>query len=98
MTALLDTVLEAIRAHRDDIEARYGIRLLGVVGSVARGEESAASDVDIFAEIAGRPTLFTIADAQILLETDLGRPIDLVLREELRPAALSYMTQDLVLA
>ncbi len=93
MTRLLDTVLETIRARRDEIEARYGIRLLGVVGSVARGEERADSDVDIFAEISGRPTLFTLADAQFALQHDLGRSVDLVLREELRPAALALMTK-----
>ena len=98
MTSLLDTVLETIRARRDEIEARYGIRLLGVVGSVARGEEREDSDVDVFAEKAGRPTLFTLADAQFLLEREIGRPIDLVLREELRPDALNYMARNLVVA
>lgn len=98
MTRLLDTVLETIRARRDEIEARYGIRLLGVVGSVARGEEREDSDVDVFAEKAGRPTLFTLADAQFLLESEIGRPVDLVLREELRPAALTYMARNLVVA
>lgn len=96
MTKLLDTVLETIRARREDIEARYGIRLLGVVGSVARGEERPDSDVDIFAEKAGRPTLFTLVDAQFALERDIGRPVDLVLREELRPAALELMTRHFV--
>ena len=98
MTRLLDTVLEIIRARRDEVEARFGIRMLGVVGSVARGEEREDSDVDIFAEKSGRPTLFTIADAQFLLESEIGRPIDLVLREELRPAGLNYMARNLVVA
>ncbi len=93
MTSLLDTVLETIRARRDEIEARYGIRLLGVVGSVARGEEREDSDVDIFAEVTGRPTLLTIARAQNELEDTFGRPVDLVLRSELRPAALALMTK-----
>jgi predicted nucleotidyltransferase len=96
MTSLLDTVLETIRARRDEIEARYGIRLLGVVGSVARGEERPDSDVDILADISGRPTLFTLADAQVMLEQELGRSIDLILRQELRPAALDYMTENYV--
>jgi predicted nucleotidyltransferase len=56
MSALLDTVLDTIRTRR-------------VVGSVARGVERADSNVDIFAEISGRPTLFTIARAQ----NDLSR-------------------------
>lgn len=98
MPSLLDTALETIRTRRNEVETRYGIRLLGVVGSVARGEERPDSDVDIFAMITGRPTLFTLADAQFLLEDDLGRPVDLILREELRPAALDFMTQSFVQA
>lgn len=98
MQTLLETVLDVIRARRDEVEARYRIRLLGVVGSVARGEERADSDVDVFAEKAGHPTLFTLADAQLVLEQEIGRPVDLVLREELRPAALEFMTRSFVAA
>lgn len=90
--SLLDTVLETIRTRRDDIEARYGIRLLGVVGSVARGEERPDSDVDVFADVTGTPSLLTVARAQNELEDLLGHPVDLVLKDELRPEALDLMT------
>lgn len=93
MADLLDKVLETIRTRRGEIEARYGVRLLGVVGSVARGEDRPDSDVDIFADVTGAPTLLAIAHVQNELEDLLGRPVDLVLRDELRPAALKLMTQ-----
>ncbi len=98
MTSLLDTVLETIRARRDEIEARYGIRLLGVVGSVARGEERPDSDVDITYAGTGRPTLFTLAAAQGELEDALGRRVDLVDPEMARPEAREWFEEDLVLA
>ena len=98
MTSLLDTVLETIRARRDEIEARYGIRLLGVVGSVARGEEREDSDVDITFVISGRTTLFKLSDAEHDLASALGREIDLVDRDGMRPAARAYIERDLVLA
>lgn len=91
--SLLETVLETIRERRDDIEARYGIRLLGVVGSVARGEERPNSDVDIFADVTGAPSLLTVARAQNELKDLLGHPVDLVLKDELRPEALDLMTR-----
>jgi predicted nucleotidyltransferase len=94
MNGLLENVLETIRTRRDEIEARYGVRLLGVVGSVARGDDRPDSDVDIIADVTGgAPTLFTIAHVQNVLEDLLGRPVDLVLRDELRPAALKQMTR-----
>lgn len=98
MQRLLDTVLDVIRARRDEIEARYGIRLLGVVGSVARGEERPDSDIDITYKVTGRATLFTLADAQFDLEDALGREVDLVSPTAMRPEARDFLTRDLVLA
>lgn len=98
MQTLLDTVLDVIRTRRDEIEARFGIRLLGVVGSVARGEERPDSDVDITYEVTGRPTLFKLASAQFELEDILGREVDLVSPTAMRQEARDYITRDLVLA
>ncbi|MFT3729350.1 MAG: nucleotidyltransferase domain-containing protein [Terricaulis sp.] len=98
MTPLLETVLETIRTRRDDIEARYGIRLLGVVGSVARGEERADSDVDITYDVTGRTSLFKLSDAKFELEQMLGRHVDLVDTLAMRPTARAYIERDLVIA
>lgn len=98
MTHLLDTVLETVRARRDEIEARYGIRLIGVVGSVARGEERPDSDVDLIVDVTGGPSLFKMSDAKWELETALGRKVDLVDRETMRPRARAFIERDLVMA
>lgn len=95
MTALLDTVLATIRERRDEIEARYGIRLLGVVGSVARGEERPDSDVDIAYKVVGYSTLFRIAAAQGELEDALGRKVDVVNISNTRPEARAWFEREL---
>jgi uncharacterized protein len=97
MTSLLDTVLDTIRARRDEIEARYGIRLLGVVGSVARGEERPDSDVDITFELTGHCTLFKLSNAQFELEDILKREVDLIDLKTVRPEGRAWMEEDLVL-
>ena len=98
MKTLLETVLETIRARRDDVEARYGIRLVGVVGSVARGEEHVDSDVDVIIDITGTPSLFNLSDVKFELTQVLGREVDLVDREAMRPRARAYIERDLVVA
>lgn len=98
MSALLDQALAAIRDKRAEFERRFGIRLVGVVGSVARGEERPESDVDIVYDIAGRPTLFTLSNAQFELEKILGRAVDLVDPETMRPATRAFVEKDLVIA
>lgn len=98
MAMLLDTVLQTIRARRDEFETRYGIRLLGVVGSVARGEERPDSDVDITYEIVGRTDLFKLSDAEHDLAGIFGRDVELVDRDGMRPTARAYIERDLVRA
>lgn len=95
---LLPEVLRAIRDRRADLEARFGVRLIGVVGSVARGEEHAESDVDITYEITGAPSLFDIIDAEIELADLFNRPVDLVDLNALRPVARNFVAKDLVCA
>jgi len=98
MQRLLETVLETIRTRRDDIEARYGIRLLGVVGSVARGEERPDSDVDVTYEVPKNTTLFRIARAMNELEDVFGRDVDLVGTSAMRDRARLFIERDLVKA
>jgi hypothetical protein len=93
---LLKKTIDVIRARRDDFERRFGIRLVGVVGSVARGEERPDSDVDVVYDISGRPTLFDLVDAMYELEEALGRQVELIDPKALRPKARAFIERDLV--
>ena len=66
-------------------ESRYGISRLGVFGSVARGEQTEGSDVDICYE--GKAlSLLTIDALQRELENLLGCNVDTVrLRDNMNP-------------
>lgn len=93
----LGEVLEVVRAHRDRARSR-GIELLGVVGSVARGEARADSDVDILYTITGRPTLFDLGGLLMDLQDELGRRVDLVDRDHVRPRMRAELERDLAAA
>jgi hypothetical protein len=55
----------------------YGISRIGIFGSVARGEQTEGSDVDIYYE--GEPlSLFKMAALKEELEIILGTPVDIV--------------------
>ena len=97
MTVDRDKVLSVLRDRRAEIEERYGMRMIGVIGSVARGEANAESDVDVFVDIIRTPTLFEIAGAEIDLQDEVGVPFDFVFREDLKPALRARMERDLVL-
>lgn len=69
-------ILDALRAHKAQLVARYGVTRLGVFGSLARGEFSAGSDVDIVVEMP--PDLFKMVHMKAELEKLLSRSVDLI--------------------
>lgn len=77
-----------------------GVHTVWVFGSVARGDAGPDSDVDLAIEIDPdrRPTLFTLARLQTLLETELGTKVELGLRGDLRPRVAEAFARDAVRA
>jgi predicted nucleotidyltransferase len=76
---IADTVLWILRTHRDELRAA-GLRHLSLYGSVARGEASSESDVDLMAEVDPRAHLglFGLVALERRLEYLLGRKVDLI--------------------
>ena len=76
---------EAIRRHARE----YGVRRIGIFGSVARGQVSKPSDLDVLVDFEN-PTFDHYMDLKFELEDRFGISVDLVmaetLKERLRPA------------
>jgi predicted nucleotidyltransferase len=79
-----------------------GVSRLAVFGSVARGEARPDSDVDILVQfVPGLKTYERFLALSELLETNLGRPIELVTTEALSPFIGSHIlaeAQDVIRA
>jgi uncharacterized protein len=76
-----------LRERRDEIvavAARHGARNVRVFGSVARGEETTESDVDLLVDLDPGVGLFTISALEVELEELLGRRVDVVIARALR--------------
>jgi hypothetical protein len=71
-----EAVLQTLSAHKQELSAKYGVTRLGIFGSVARGEASSASDVDIVVEMP--PDLFKMVHMKEDLEEILAAPVDLI--------------------
>lgn len=77
--------LEQLEAHQADIR-RFGVSRVGLFGSCARGEERAASDVDLLVHFeAGRKTLANLVELGDFLEALFGRRVELITPESLSP-------------
>ncbi len=84
-----DDVLEILKAHRGDLDS-FGVETLRLFGSVARGDASAESDVDLLVRFRSTPSFSTFMKLRIFLEDVLGRKVDLItesgLRDRVRPS------------
>ena len=56
----------------------YGVKRVALFGSVARGEDTAQSDVDILVAFKAPVGLLRLAHMQRELEERLSRPVDLL--------------------
>jgi len=89
-------ILKTLRAHRDELRQRFGVKSLAVFGSVARGEARPDSDVDILVEFEGRATFDRYMGLKFFLEDLLGRRVDLVTRKALKPRMRPFVEREAI--
>ena len=77
-----EQILAKLSERRDNIR-RFGVRSLGLFGSVARGENSSASDLDFLVEF-DRISFDAYMDLKAYLEDLFACPVDLVLADALK--------------
>lgn len=92
----VETYISTLRAHLPEIRKRYGVRSLGIFGSVVRGEQRKRSDLDVLVEFDHAPTLFGFIDLRDYLNDLLGVKVDLVMKSALKPAIGSYILAEVV--
>lgn len=76
-----------VAAHREavrEILDQHGVGRAVVFGSVARGEDTSDSDLDLLVEMP-RATYIRLASLRADLEDELGMPVDVTVRSLLSP-------------
>jgi predicted nucleotidyltransferase len=77
--------LEAIRDHSETLKL-YGVREIGIFGSVNRGDDREGSDYDVLVVFEkGKKNFRNFVAVSDLLEEQLGASVDMVTREGLSP-------------
>ena len=86
-------ILRLLREHKQEIAARFGARRLGLFGSHGRDEAGPSSDVDLLVEFE-RPTFDSYMDLKFFLQDLLGRDVDLVLADTVKPRLRPYIMSE----
>lgn len=82
------TTIEVLQSQRErvfEVAQRHGVTSIRVFGSVARGEETAESDIDLLVTTGPRVSSWFPARLILDLEELLGRHIDIVTESGLNP-------------
>jgi predicted nucleotidyltransferase len=77
-----------------------GVIHAAIFGSVARGEDRLDSDIDILVEVNPSVvnSIFAYGGIQQAFEEWIGRPVDLVGKDRLRPGVAAEAERDQILA
>ena len=73
----LKEIKDTLAAHEEEIRKRYGVVILGIFGSYARGEQNEPSDIDILVELE-KPIGLKFFELWDELEKLLGVKVDLL--------------------
>ncbi|MBI9085978.1 MAG: nucleotidyltransferase family protein [Desulfobacterales bacterium] len=91
----LDTI-DAIAMEIAPILKNGGVTEASVFGSVARGEATGKSDLDLLVRYRKGLSLFDVGDLLTKLEQKTGRRVDLVSIDYLKPRLKKHVMKDLV--
>ncbi len=93
------TTIDILQEKREDVlevAERHGVTSVRVFGSVARGDESAESDIDLLVTTGPNVSPWFPAGLILDLEQLLGRHIDIVTESGLNPLLRDYVLTEAV--
>lgn len=91
--------LEELRGYKEEIirlAAKYNAHHVRVFGSVARGESTQNSDVDLLVHFAPNASLLDESALDLSLKQLLKRKVDVLGDDAIRPEFLPFILQDAV--
>ncbi len=96
--AAVKKILSIIRMRMPELKQEYKVKSIGVFGSYARGEQKKNSDVDMLVEFSETPDLFEFVGLKDCLSGFIGKNVDLVMKDALKPRIGRNILREVVMA
>ena len=90
-----EQILAFLRDHKEELQTRFGVTRLGLVGSYARDEAGAESDVDIVVNLQSANTFRSFFGLLHFLQDNLQIPVDLATEASLKPQVKESILKDI---
>jgi len=95
MTLTKEEILRRIRENREKIRS-FGVKRIGIFGSVARGEVAEKSDVDVVVEFErGKATFKNVCGLVDFLESLFGREVDILTPDGIEAIRLEHVKEEI---
>jgi predicted nucleotidyltransferase len=94
----LEEIRRTLQDHLPELQERYGVTVIGIFGSYARGESRPDSDLDILVELEEPPRigLIGLVNLENYLSDLLGVPVQVTLQRNLKPRLRPRVLQEMV--
>lgn len=77
--------LEEIKDIIIKVLKKHNVKRAAIFGSIARGEATEESDIDIVIEFEGRKSLLDLVDLKLELQELLGKKVDVITYNSINP-------------
>lgn len=90
------TIKNTINQHLGLLKDNYHVKNIGVFGSAARGQATSSSDIDILVEFSEPIGFFKFINLEEYLSSILGKEVDLVSKNALKPAIKDEILREVI--
>jgi len=85
MKSTRQDILSSLKKLKEEVAREYSVKTIGVFGSVARDEQTGKSDIDLLVEFSKPVGFVTFIRLENFLSERLGKQVDLVTTDSLKP-------------
>jgi hypothetical protein len=87
---------QVLQKHLPALKEQYQVDSLGIFGSYVRQEQKPESDLDVLVTFSDPPSLLTFIALEHHLSDLLGVPVDLVMRDALKPRLGQVILEEVI--
>lgn len=92
----IEKIKKKLKKLKPQLKEKFKVKEIGIFGSFVRKEERKRSDIDILVEFQVPVTLFEFMDLAEFLEKILGRKVDLVTKNALKPILRESILKEVI--
>jgi len=90
-------IKKILEEKKEFLKTNFKIKEIGIFGSCVYNEQEESSDVDILVDYCDdNISLFDVLELKFYLEELLGKPVDIVTKEALKPVIGKYILNEVI--